>query len=664
VKRSKCRHRKPKSERRRSEKQHPERHDVRPDSLPHHQPCSPETSNLLPYDEALLERSLTQWQFGDWDSLARISLEALRCHPDRAKLALLAAAAHFHDNNAPAVRQFVTSAREWGCSKKLVGQFLVAGVHNTLGRAATARGQEGRAMEHFETSIAIGTPTSDARLLAKARLRHQLEQFDLHATSRPPQFLPRPPADATPAQMTSAASYATHPSITVRQLSFHDLGNARVPTPGNTSASHNHSMLTSGQWQYAAFCVDERTLRIVQRDLSSGALITFDLSGLYAMDQAHGYIALAIDRAGYLHLTYREQHSPLAYRRSITPNSITGWTKHLDLFDPKKAAVTFPSFILPATAKPGRPLMLLHADGHSDECSACIDVYDEATRCWVERLTPILSGTIKNHRPMHVYWSDPVTGIDGSLHLAFVFCRPVPVDPDTLDEVNLGYAKSMDDGLTWHTSTDCPYELPVTPLNAEIVHAISRDHLPITGPRITLDSRNRPHITLCTDCPDGCGQHHHIWFDGLGWRHQFTPPLRIDTPRKHLSRIHHPPSPPAILIDSQDTVYVIYDDALIDGTQNVLALIAPDYIFDPALVKATCDANLPFSIGSIDHTRWGRDAILSMLVQHVARLNDSRQACPIATPLLLVEVQLNATPRKPDLSRFQQTPTAPHSMPM
>ncbi len=186
MKRSKRQHRKPKSERRRSEKAQPTQHNSHPDSSPRHQLPPPGIVNLLhnslhlaPYDDALLERSLTRWQFGDWDSLAGITLETLQSHPHRAKLALLAAAAHFHHNNAPAVRQFITSAREWGCSRQLISQILLAGVHNTLGRAAAARGSHGRAMAHFETSIAIGTPNSDAHLLAKARLHHQSD--DTHS---------------------------------------------------------------------------------------------------------------------------------------------------------------------------------------------------------------------------------------------------------------------------------------------------------------------------------------------------------------------------------------------------------------------------------------------------------------------------------------------------
>ena len=47
----------------------------------------------FPYDEALLERSRTQWRFGDRPSLATLTRNTLQHHPDRAKLALLVAAA-------------------------------------------------------------------------------------------------------------------------------------------------------------------------------------------------------------------------------------------------------------------------------------------------------------------------------------------------------------------------------------------------------------------------------------------------------------------------------------------------------------------------------------------------------------------------------------------
>jgi hypothetical protein len=136
-------------------------------------------SRLVPYDENMLERSRTQWQFGDWQSLAQLQRETLQHHPDRAKLALLAAAGHQHLGNMSAARQFTRLAQDWGCNKKLISQILIAGVHNTLGRAAAIGGRQQQALQHFENSVKIATPGGDLRLLVQARAREELAQLGL-----------------------------------------------------------------------------------------------------------------------------------------------------------------------------------------------------------------------------------------------------------------------------------------------------------------------------------------------------------------------------------------------------------------------------------------------------------------------------------------------------
>jgi hypothetical protein len=119
---------------------------------------------VVPYDENLLERSRTQWQFGDWESLTQLERDTLQHHPDRAKLALLAAAGHLQQGDSQEARQFTRLAQDWGCSKKLVSQILISGVHNSLGRAGAIGNQQQRALRHFETAITIGTAGSDNSL--------------------------------------------------------------------------------------------------------------------------------------------------------------------------------------------------------------------------------------------------------------------------------------------------------------------------------------------------------------------------------------------------------------------------------------------------------------------------------------------------------------------
>lgn len=134
---------------------------------------------VVPYDENLLERSRTQWQFGDWQPLAELNRETLQHHPERAKLAMLAAAGRLQIGMTAEGQQFIRLAIDWGASKKLISQILIAGVHNSLGRAAAIVNEQERAIKHFHSSIKMGTPGSEARLLTTARIHQQYEQLGL-----------------------------------------------------------------------------------------------------------------------------------------------------------------------------------------------------------------------------------------------------------------------------------------------------------------------------------------------------------------------------------------------------------------------------------------------------------------------------------------------------
>lgn len=135
------------------------------------------TGELLPRDDNLLECARTQWQFGDWDSLAKLERDSLQHHPDRAQLALLAAAGRLQTGQLDEARAYIRLAQDWGVSNRLVSQMLVAGVHNSLGRAAAIAGQQTRALKHFESSIFVGAPSSPINLLANIRIQKEIKEF-------------------------------------------------------------------------------------------------------------------------------------------------------------------------------------------------------------------------------------------------------------------------------------------------------------------------------------------------------------------------------------------------------------------------------------------------------------------------------------------------------
>jgi hypothetical protein len=138
-----------------------------------------EDISWVAFDENLLERARTQWQFGDWESLASISRESLQHHPERARLAVLVAAGHSQCGNQEKLQQFIRLAQDWGCSRKLISQVLISGVQNSLGLASLAAGQTDRAKLFFEQSVQTGMPGADLKLLTSARVRQQRQLLGL-----------------------------------------------------------------------------------------------------------------------------------------------------------------------------------------------------------------------------------------------------------------------------------------------------------------------------------------------------------------------------------------------------------------------------------------------------------------------------------------------------
>lgn len=143
-----------------------------------------ESSTSVVFDGSLFERSRTQWHFGDWAALAGLQRETIQNHPQRAKLALLAAAGRLQTGTDAEAREYIALAKEWGCTKTLISQVLISGVHNSLGRASSVMGNHERALEHYGASVATVTPVNDARLLTQARLAEQLRQLGSVVTTK------------------------------------------------------------------------------------------------------------------------------------------------------------------------------------------------------------------------------------------------------------------------------------------------------------------------------------------------------------------------------------------------------------------------------------------------------------------------------------------------
>ena len=151
-------------------------------------------------DEHVLQSARVQWHLGDWEALAALPDTLLQAHPDRAELAILAASAAQQLDCHDAAVRYLRIARAAGCDKRQAARILIAGVHNSLGRAHALTGDQAGAERHFRMAVGSTLPGLDSPLVAQARARNETAR--LVSTLTPPAAAPdgRTGAPATLAQ--------------------------------------------------------------------------------------------------------------------------------------------------------------------------------------------------------------------------------------------------------------------------------------------------------------------------------------------------------------------------------------------------------------------------------------------------------------------------------
>jgi tetratricopeptide (TPR) repeat protein len=128
-------------------------------------------------DHRHLEQARARWENGDWSSLLTMDLAVLEVDPDRARLALIIAAAHSHVGDMDQARQLARKAIQWGASRNIVTRLLLSAAQNSLARAAAALGED--ATSHFEAALRMVQPHADVLLLARNRRIRELSSIGM-----------------------------------------------------------------------------------------------------------------------------------------------------------------------------------------------------------------------------------------------------------------------------------------------------------------------------------------------------------------------------------------------------------------------------------------------------------------------------------------------------
>lgn len=131
----------------------------------------------LSVNQDVLDQARMQWQFGDWESLIQLDDAGLPQTGGREKLALLIGCAYQQLDDTANARRLIKQAIAWGCERRLVSQLLVAGVYNTLGRAAALAREENKALACFKD--AVQGVAGDQRLACQARSVREVARLGL-----------------------------------------------------------------------------------------------------------------------------------------------------------------------------------------------------------------------------------------------------------------------------------------------------------------------------------------------------------------------------------------------------------------------------------------------------------------------------------------------------
>ncbi len=265
------------------------------------------------------------------------------------------------------------------------------------------------------------------------------------------------------------------------------------------------SLLTQSNRQFVAYYDSQRRMTVAQRSLDATNWVFTKLDSTLGWD-SHNYVALAVDREGFLHLSGNMHCVPLIYFRSEQPLDAAS-LKRSAMTGERELRVTYPVFMRDKSDR----LVFRYRDGRSGSGDDIYNAYDEKTRTWSRLIdTPLMSGMEK----MNAYACVPKRGPDGRFHVVWVWRN----SPDCSSNHDISYARS-DDLVTWTDSLGRKLSLPITVATGDIVDPVPpRGGLINVNREVGFDNAGRPVVTYHKYDANGDLQAYAARRDESGWK--------------------------------------------------------------------------------------------------------------------------------------------------
>lgn len=248
----------------------------------------------------------------------------------------------------------------------------------------------------------------------------------------------------------------------------------------NTVVFRSNAVTTYKNYQFTAYYNNNGYVVLAKRKLSSDVWEVYPTQYKGNVNDAHNDISIAVDSAGYLHISWDHHNTKLRYARGLWPLELQ-LTEELSMTGLQEERITYPEF----HNLPDGNLLFCYRSGESGRGNMVINRYDVAAKTWKQVQSNLLDG----EEQRSAYWQMAV-GKTGGIYLSWVWRETWDVSTNH----DICFAVSYDGGSTWQKSTGETYALPITASTAETVWEVPQNSSLINQTGMTVDDAGNPYI--------------------------------------------------------------------------------------------------------------------------------------------------------------------------
>lgn len=268
-----------------------------------------------------------------------------------------------------------------------------------------------------------------------------------------------------------------------------------------------YDAVSVGPIVYITYYDAQRRITVARVDTEAGTVAKKTLDSPFEGWDAHNYVTLAYDRAGFLHVSGNMHTSPLVYARTLQPDDFNSLTQLNRMVGIDESSVTYPRFFTFSNGDLG----FTYRSGRSGNGVELINRFDGER--WKRLLAQPLFGPESGSESVNAYHTGYLADPDGQFHVAWVWRKTRMAETN----FNVSYARSQD-LQQWTDSDGRALTLPITPATAEVVDPIPPGGGLLNNIKLGFDANGAPVISYLKYDRNGYSQLYHARAKKGGWQ--------------------------------------------------------------------------------------------------------------------------------------------------